>query len=167
MAAPQIEERFLTAGREYNTALADLGLEPHALFWAFDKDEQRHVLVLITDFFDLKGPLEISRQLFRAYNASVTPREIDPFVVRLYSTNQPAGDSLLIFTAGDWTINQVDKLTQQPIGDKHAVSEVSTNGLEIRPEWVVHVKQSVKSRNSVELNRRWQRFTRNVDRAAA
>lgn len=168
MATPELEERFLTAGREYGDALASLGLDPHALFWAYDDSEARHVLVLLTDFFDFKGPLEISKQLFRAYNASVTPQEIDPFTIRLHSVNQPAGAELLNWAAGDWKGKVLDRHSREQKGDEFDIANIKSFGLEIRPGWVVRArKASRKSRPSVELSRRWERFTRNVDRVAA
>jgi hypothetical protein len=167
MAAPEIEKRFLTAGREYGIALADLGLDPHALFWAFDEEEDQHILVLITDFFDFKGPLEISKQLFRAYNAAATPKEIDPFVIRLHSVNQPVGRSLLSFAGGGWEINKIDKTTGKPIGESMKVSGVKSAGLDLRPEWIIKVRSERPVRKSIELSRRWNRFARNIDRIAA
>lgn len=166
MATPEIEERFLIAGREYGEALAGLGLDAHALFWAFDQLEERHVLVLVTDFFDVKGPLEISKQLFRAYNASVTPREIDPFVVRIHSVNQPAGTELLQWAAGDWKGKILDQFTNKPKGDEFDISNINVGGLDIRPGWVIRARKA-KPRQTVEINRRWDRFSRNLDKVAA
>lgn len=167
MAAPAIEERFLTAGREYGDALANLGLDPHALFWAYDTAEERHVLVLVTDFFDYKGPLEISRQLFRAYNASVTPKEIDPFTVRLHSINQSVGEEYRNFAGSDGKIKVWDKnMVPKPLPPEARVEEFNIGGLTMKPEWTIRVRPR-KPRNTVELSRKWDRFTRNVDRAAA
>ncbi|TRC92180.1 hypothetical protein FJV76_32285 [Mesorhizobium sp. WSM4303] len=167
MDTPAIDERFLIAGQEYGDALAELGLDPHALFWAYDRDEKRHVLVLITDFFDFKGPLEISRQLFRAYNASATPQEIDPFVVRLHSVNQMVGGSLNNFVSGGWTFNKMDKVTGKPDGLPMEFEAFAQHGLEIKKGWVIRHRKIGPARKSVELGRRWDRFTRNVDKVAA
>ena len=167
MAAPAIEERFLTAGREYGDALINLGLDPHALFWAYDAAEARHVLVLVTDFFDYKGPLEISKQLFRAYNASVTPKEIDPFTIRLHSINQPMGEEYRNFAASDGKFEVWDKnMVPKPMSPKARVQEINVGGLAMKPEWTIRVRPR-KARTSVELSRRWSRFLRNVDRVAA
>lgn len=167
MAAPDIDERFLTAGREYGDALVDLGLDPHALFWAYDEDETRHVLVLVTDFFDYKGPLEISKQLFRAYNASLTPKEIDPFTVRLHSINQPAGEELRGFAGANGRFKLWDKnMVHKPLPPEARMESFKIGSLVMKPEWTIRVRPS-KPRNSVELGRRWDRFTRNVDRVAA
>lgn len=167
MAAPEIEERFLIAGHEYGEALADLGLDAHALFWAFDQHEERHVLVLLTDFFDVKGPLEISKQLFRAYNASVTPREIDPFVVRIHSVNQSIGAELLNTAGSDWSFKVFDKdMKPKPMPSEARIEAMTIADLEMRPNWVIRARSS-KPRKSVKINRRWDRFSRNLDKAAA
>lgn len=167
MAAPEIDERFLTAGREYGDALADLGLDPHALFWAYDEVESRHVLVLVTDFFDFTGPLEISKQLFRAFNASVTPKEIDPFVVRLHSVNQAAGSEYANFAASDGTFKVFDKnMKPKFVGDAGRIESMNIRGLVMKPEWTIRTRKAAH-RNSVDLSRKWKRFVRNVDKVAA
>lgn len=169
MAASEIDKSFLIAGHEYGEALASLGLDPEALFWAFDQNEDRHVLVLVTDFFDLKGPLEISKQLFKAYNASATPREIDPFVVRLHSINQPIGrqfaDQAKIGPV--WKFKLYDsKMRQKELPVEARATAMTIAGLEMRPDWIIRAR-TPQHRKTVELNRRWNRFTRNLEKAAA
>ncbi|MGQ3214814.1 hypothetical protein [Shinella sp.] len=167
MATPEIDERFLTAGREYGDALVNLGLEPHALFWAYDNGEQRHILVLVTDFFDFKGPLEISKQLFRAYNASVTPKEIDPFTVRLHSINQSIGEEYRNFAGSDGKFKVWDKnMVRKPLPEEARVESMNIGDITMKPTWTICVRPG-KRRTGVDLSRRWERFTRNVDRAAA
>lgn len=167
MAAPEIDVKYLTAGREYCEALSALGLDPHALFWAFDNSEGRHVLVLITDFFDYTGPLEISKQLFRAYNASVTPQEIDPFVVRLHSVNQPISGQYLDFAGSDGKFKVWDKnMVPKPMPPEARIESFDVGDLTLRPEWTIKVRSS-ESRNTVELSRKWKRFVRNVNKVAA
>jgi len=77
-------ERYDAGGR-YLAALRDLKLEPEALFWAYDKGVEQFVLVLVTSLFDFVGPLALTELLFEAYNAAATPKEIDPFIIRLHS----------------------------------------------------------------------------------
>ena len=43
------------------------------------------MLVLVTSLFDFVGPLALTELLFEAYNAAATPKEIDPFIIRLHS----------------------------------------------------------------------------------
>ena len=73
------------AGAEYLDALRRLKLEPEALFWAYDPTLGQFVLVIVTSLFDFAGPLALTKLLFDAYNASATPSEIDPFILRLHS----------------------------------------------------------------------------------
>ncbi len=162
-----IDERFLIAGKEYGEALEKLGLDPHALLWVFDEIEGRFVLILVTDFFDLKGPLEVSRQLFKAFNASVTPKEIDPFTVRVHSINQPFGEEIHGLAASDGKVNVFDKFMQPRAGAENArISAYRTENIEIRTEWIISAKRS-GARKTVELNRRWDRFTKNLEAIAA
>ncbi len=72
-------------GADYLDALRRLKLEPEALFWAYDRTLEQFVLVIVTSLFDFAGPLALMRLLFDAYNASATPKEIDPFILRLHS----------------------------------------------------------------------------------
>jgi hypothetical protein len=48
------------AGADYLRALKSLGLHPDALFWAFDKLENRFVLILANQMVDFKGPLAVA-----------------------------------------------------------------------------------------------------------
>jgi hypothetical protein len=73
------------AGADYLDALRRLKLEPEALFWAYDRTLEQVVLVIVTSLFDFVGPLPLTRLLFDAYNAAATPKEIDPFILRLHS----------------------------------------------------------------------------------
>jgi hypothetical protein len=92
---------YLTAGREYLERLNALGLEPEGLFWvladlAFDPAAKPTLegpwtrtpewrLFLATSTYDEAGPLTIYRLLFRAYNASLLPKTISPFLLQLTS----------------------------------------------------------------------------------
>ncbi|MGV1757636.1 hypothetical protein ACQZ6F_17430 [Rhizobium sp. A22-96] len=168
MAAPDIEDKYLKAGREFASALDALGLDANALFWAFDSAESRHVLVLVTDFFDFKGPLEISKQLFKAYNASATPKEIDPFVIRLHSINQAMGERYSEHASSDWKlrVRAGNKAGPIPGLTSAVINNLTIGDLEMRPEWVIRGRKVTRSKSN-DLSRRWGRFTRNVEKAAA
>ena len=81
-------QRRLKAGREYFDALKRLGFTPDSLLWArvggSDADAPME-LVIVTGWVDTIGPKAIYDLLFEAYDASATPREIDPFIVSLFS----------------------------------------------------------------------------------
>lgn len=163
MDTPGLEDRFLTAGREFGNAMEALGFDLASLCWAYDTTEKRHVLVVITDAYDVRGPLEVSQALFAAYNASVTPKEIDPFTIRLHSTSQPFGHGFADATG--WKASDVTNLETGevfPPGD----AEYQYGDLIFREEWVLK-QPSLKSRKPLEINRRWHRFQRNLEARAA
>lgn len=167
MAAPDLEEKALSAGQDYAAAMEKLGFDMQALFWAYDLEIETHVLVLITDFFDHMGPLEISRKLFRAYNLAATPQNIDPFVIRLHSPQQTAAREYLNFVRSGWTIQKVTKAgDREPVDVQAKILSLDTYGLHLRPEWAIRLWPQPK-RSSVDISRRWQRFSRNLEKLAA
>lgn len=95
MATNELTETHMIAAREFTDSLSTIGFDMDAVFWAYDEEEERYVLIVVTDVFDAKGPLEIYQQIFKAYNASLTPKEIDPFSVRVLSTNQTTAKDLI------------------------------------------------------------------------
>ncbi len=153
------------AGAEYLAALRTLGLRPDALFWGFDKIEQRFILMLVSEMVDFKGPLAIADLLFQAYNASATPKEIDPFVVRLHSPEHA------LIQRFDSFKNVGEATVSPPPGTDGPVSNITIKGVafgdvEFRPEWT-YVFALPPKRKSVDLSRRWIRFAHNVERLAA
>ncbi len=156
------------AGAEYLTALEGLGLRPEALFWAYDNIEQRFVLVLATEMFDFKGPLAVSQLLFKAFNAAATPKEIDPFVVRLHSP-----DHAIIREFDGWKFSGSDNVPHYGLDPTRnaswvpgAIMNVESGGLTFNTGWVYRYRLP-KRIKQVEMMRRWRRFSSNVDRLAA
>ncbi len=87
----------LKAGREYLIALRKLGFEPNALLWAGVGDSREHgrmELLIVTSWADHIGPKAIYDLLFEAYDASATPKEIDPFSVTLFSPHTTVATDL-------------------------------------------------------------------------
>lgn len=156
----------MKAGKEYLASLNSLGLEPEGLLWARDKTIDRFVLVLITSQFDSVGPTEIYRLLTLAYQASVTPREINPFIVRLHSTNQRI-------------VPLIERASQNPLGLKiempgpdgemipadFARVEMGAGDLSFEIGWIYHL--AIRRVKPAERSRRWKRFASNVERHAA
>jgi hypothetical protein len=90
MAEQSVKEmqRRLKAGRDYLASLRKLGFEPEAAFWALpgsDESEDNYQLIIISSWVHTIGPLAVYDLLFEAYDASATPKEIDPFCVSLFS----------------------------------------------------------------------------------
>lgn len=153
------------AGSEYLDAVRSLGLHPDALFWAFDGIEGRFVLVLVTEMLDFKGPLAISELLFQAYNASATPKAVDPFVVRLHSPDQA-----IIRRFDGFKDPSRFEFHPRPGGERidqdARVLGVDVGGVRFRAAWVYHFALPAP-RGPADLSERWRRFAHNVGRLAA
>jgi hypothetical protein len=163
MATPELDLALQRAGRDYLGALTRLGLEPDALFWAWDESVGGFVLVLATDFFDFKGPLEVSRLLFKAYNLAATPREIDPFIIRLHSSDQPIVDWLTRLVSGVAVV--LDEHNKEL--KRSNLTGGTSGGLRVSRDWVYRLPTRTHPRKPADLSRRWERLQRNVDRLAA
>lgn len=161
MDTPELDVGRKVAGQHYLKALLALGMDPVALFWAFDRKVDSFVLVLITEFFDYKGPYEISKLLFKAYNAAATPREIDPFIIRLHSPAQKAIRNFRIPTH----IYNVDQ-TGRPVGEPAELKSATVGDLIVSGDWVYKFGKPSKKK-STELSRLWSRFERNIEKLAA
>lgn len=154
-----------TAGAEYLNAVRALGLRPDALFWSFDEIEGRFVLILVTEMLDFKGPLAISELLFQAYNASATPKAVDPFVVRLHSPDQAIIRRFDGFKDPS-RIGFRPPLGGEPVDPGVTVLGVQVGGVRFRAAWVYHFALP-PPRKPADLSRRWRQFALNVGRLAA
>lgn len=163
----ELDEDHIRAGGEYLRALRTLGLDPAALFWAQDQTVGGHVLVLVTAMFDFAGPLVLSQTLFKAYETSATPREIDPFIIRLHSPRQAIIRELavLIGKRNPW----MTVLEAQSAGDLGIGVEAQYNqsDLAVRPEWIYTFDLGSDVRQRAPIDKRWDRYLRNVGRLAA
>lgn len=149
------------AGEEFLCALRKLGLNPDALLWAFETNaNNRMVLILMTSFFDYAGPLEVSRLLFKAYNASAIPSEINPFIVRLHSPRQAFGRELMRLKP-----SITDSATGRSVPAGSGTLWAWEEGLSFAFDGVL--KFPSRASTTVEQSRRWHRFSQNVDRLAA
>lgn len=157
----EIDVDRMEAGRSYLAALRRLGLEPDGLFWAVDRlDDDKPILMLVTRYFDIVGPTALSSLLFKAYNASATPREIDPFVVRLHSPDHHMLRTII--TAMDKFDEQVVKKGRTKITPD---SYIDTGTVAI-PLGQVYVWNDVR-RPKIDMMRRWGFITKKVDAVAA
>jgi len=165
MDPSSVEMNRREAGAAYMGAMRSLGLEPNGLFWAYDEFAHQFVLILVTDFFDFKGPLEISKLLFEAYNRSGTPREIDPFIVRLHSPAHAIISRLMLGLGGAMIKGSPGK----PLPEGIEVSGVKFDGIQVYADWV-YKRPSVRKKSTpspIDLSRKWDRFVRHIDRLAA
>lgn len=155
----------LEAGRDYLQALRKLGLEPDGLLWAHDRDLEQFVLVLVTKFVDVAGPLDLSKTLFAAYNAAATPREIDPFIVRLHSPNQSIIRSLSEALQTKYRVQEIDEDGRPGAFVEDMRITLTVGPLVVQREWIYQFKQ--RKQANIDVSRRWHRFSDNVQHLAA
>jgi hypothetical protein len=159
------------AGAEYLAALRSLGLDPEALFWARDTVVGEDVLILVTSLFDFAGPLELSGLLFKAYNLAATPREVDPFILRLHSPNHAAIREMA-HRFGDGRRIKLPILLAlvQPVPGVHEIRLAALSmGADVTAyaDAVYTFDLSERPAASVDASRRWRRFQKHIDKLAA
>ena len=176
MASRPVSPEYLTAGQDYLNALVALGLVPAFLGWGWDPNVSQWNLVLVTSIVDGGGPLALNRLLFRAYNAKATPKQISPFIVRVFSPELVpggAGSNFWILGSKDATVKGVPGKVKNPQA--------------LQPQKVINVQQTfmgleleminsyetlpgavAKALSGYHAHRHdWQLFKKNVERLAA
>lgn len=153
--------QHVKAGTEYLASLRKLGLDPEGLMWAYDQTVDEFVLVLITAHFDFAGPHEIYRLLTRAYNASATPADITPFIVRLHSPKQAIVPELR--KAYGWQV-EVKPVHEMAQGVDLKIT-LTVGDLSFLREWIYVMREQKMA--PADRNRRWNRFRDHVEKLAA
>lgn len=154
------------AGAEFASSLAKLGLDPEILCWVYISSEDRIELAIVTSMVDRVGPLPIYEILFKAYDASALPKEVNPFEVSLYSPNTRMGVDLLNSLN---VTNEGMIPTDGSMPPFHVTQSWITVGI-LEP-MIVHgagvyrVKNTI--RNADQDHARWRRFKSNVQALAA
>ena len=176
MDSRPVPAEYLTAGNDYFDALVSLGLIPAFLGWGWEPATSQWMLVLVTSIVDAGGPLALNRLLFRAYNAKATPKEISPFIVRIFSPElvQMAGDvQFWLLGEKNFTVQGVPGKVKDP---KTLEPQKVTNvqkafmGLELE---MINSYQTLPGAVDKALagyharHRDWQRFKNRVERLAA
>lgn len=161
--------QHLRAGADYLAALQKLGLNPECLFWADDEVVGHPVLVLVTRQFDRVGPLALSSLLFKAYDAAATPREINPFVLRLHSPEQSIIRELSKFAHGNFgmTLHFSDGTSKDNSGPNFGSQLVMGGGLRFQHDWIYKWEIPQEAPSRMAMTRQWRRFAENVDRLVA
>lgn len=152
-------ERRLKAGREYLTALRKLGFNPDALLWAGVGGvaaEGAMELLIVTTWADNIGPKAIYDLLFEAYDASATPKEVDPFVVSLFSPQTQVAIDL-----GD----AVRTLQAETHREMRPIIMLGMMDYYTTPPWIISYRPSKSTR--FEDARRFNAFQNNVAKLAA
>lgn len=165
MAHRTVPAGHLEAGQGYLEALAKLGLKPNFAGWGWDLASERWLLVLVTSIVDAGGPLALNKLLFKAYNANATPKEISPFIVRVFSPDI-VPSQLYLMTEEKIVISEHNgRRVDPPI----EVTDINHNLLGIEVELSNVYKFGKPRRNAGYMDRRqaWERFRRNVEELAA
>lgn len=158
-----IDQHRLIAGRHFIEALDALGLHSTMASWVYSRVSSQFLLVIVTDFFDLKGPLEVNRYMLAAYNASALPQEIDPFNVQFCSPEQVVARQLFQIA------NLKASGSAGTGGEQPLVDDVETHKSWILRNKYYQTKDSERppQAKSADLARKWQLFIANVDKLAA
>jgi hypothetical protein len=163
-------ERYDT-GQDYLAALRSLKLEPEALFWAYDNGIDQFVLVLVTSLFDFAGPLALTQLLFDAYNSAATPKEIDPFIIRLHSPRhtlyRAAQDHIATrFDQAELEGSTLDRATIAGDVTPSIIAAFQVGDIGSFGPWVYKSTPRSKAK-TLNPERRWTRFERAVHAVAA
>ena len=163
MASKAVSAEYLSAAQDYLAALHRLGLRPLFLGWGLEAGTERWVLGLVTSIVEAGGPLALNRLLFRAYNAKATPKDISPFIVRVYGP-EIAPNEFYMLSEKNLKINSVN----QEIRDI-GVSNVQFDFLGVHYEMnnACFIPKRVQRPKYQETRAEWQRFKRNVEKLAA
>ena len=161
--------QHLRAGADYLASLQKLGLDPNCLFWADDEVVRHPVLVLVTRQFDRVGPLALSELLFKAYDAAATPREINPFVLRLHSPEQAVIRGLNQFAQDKVVMiaHFADGRSEDNSGPNYGPQFLMGGGLRFQHEWIYKWDISTPAPSRMAMTRQWRRFAGNVYGVAA
>lgn len=132
--------------------------------------------MLVTSILEAGGPLKLNQLLFKAYNAKATPKQISPFIVRVFSPEIiPGGARSDFWLLGEknFTVRGVPgKVRNQKALEPQKVKNVQKtfmgldlemiNSYQTLPGAVDRALAGYHSRNQD-----WQKFKRNVERLAA
>jgi hypothetical protein len=176
MDSRPVPTQYMTAGQDYLDALVSLGLIPAFLGWGWEPATSQWMLVLVTSILEAGGPLAFNSLLFRAYNAKATPKEISPFIVRIFSPEIiPGGAKSQFWLLGEknFTIQSVPgKVKNLKALEPQKVENVQQTfmGLELE---MINSYQTLPRAVDKALagyharHRDWQRFKSNVEKLAA
>ena len=152
-------ERRLKAGREYLAALRKLGFNPDAVLWAGVGGiaaEGAMELLIVTTWADNIGSKAVYDLLFEAYDASATPKEIDPFTVSLFSPQTQVAVDLS---------NAVKTIKSEQNPEIRPMIVLGMVDYYTIPSWIISYKVSKSTR--FEDARKFHAFQRNVANLAA
>jgi hypothetical protein len=177
MASRQVPTNYLTAGQEYLDSLRALGLVPAYLGWGWDAVTSHWVLVLVTPIIEAGGPLALNKLLFKAYNAGATPKDISPFIVRVFSPEVVAAAAGSI-RSQFWLLGSKNVIVtpvpgrSNPSSRPTKVDNLEIDLLGIHLEIINSYESAPNAKNRAksgyhDRRNEWQKFKKNVERLAA
>jgi hypothetical protein len=166
MDSRALSAQHLKAGKDYLAALNMLGLHPMFLGWGREVDSGEWLLGMVTSIVEAGGPLALNKLLFQAYNAEATPREISPFIVRVYS---PEIAPATFYTLAAYDLAAKDLKVSGPNLAETFVTNVTMTFLGVEYEMInaYFIPQRVKRTKYQAKLAEWQMFKRNVEKLAA
>ncbi|MBV9993496.1 MAG: hypothetical protein JOZ72_19645 [Alphaproteobacteria bacterium] len=166
MAGEELPTGYLEAGEEYLAAVQKLGLRPRLAGWGWEESSARWLLVLATSIYDAGGPFEMNELLFKAYNAGITPKQISPFIVRVFSPEiLPA--YALDAIPGEQEYTAHDPMTKEETARFKGYITLDLYGTKVSALHLYHTKNIAAPMSYMERQREWQKFRKNVEKLAA
>jgi hypothetical protein len=164
MDSRPVSAEYLKAGGDYLDSLRTLGLTPNFLGWGWDISAGQWVLVLVTSIINAGGPLALNKLLFQAYSAKATPKEISPFIVRIFSPEIIPNE---FYFLGEKNL-RAHKVNEKPNIDLPPIRNFQLTFMDIELEMVnSYQNRPVRKLKYQERRRLWDRFKSNVERLAA
>jgi hypothetical protein len=165
MDSQPVPAEYLRAGEDYLRALRRLGLNPLFLGWGLEVASKQWLLVMVTSIIDAGGPLALNKLLFKAYNVEATPKEISPFIVRIYSP-EVAPDTL--YALGGKSLKIINN---KELENNISISNMQFTFHDVQYEMInayaiPHQKKASKTKYHAALAE-WRKFKRNVEKLAA
>ena len=164
MASQPVPAEYLKAGEDYLAALRRLGLHPAFLGWGRETSSNQWLLVMVTSIIDAGGPLALNKLLFKAYNAEATPKEISPFIVRVYSP-EVAPDTL--YTVGDKSLKIISNPELEGVSISNFTFSFHGVEYEMINAYTIPFQKKPQKRQYHATVAEWQKFKRNVESLAA
>ncbi len=163
MASRPVPARYLEAGADYLGALRALGLNPNFLGWGWDIALEKWLLILVTSIVDAGGPLALNRLLFQAFNAKATPKEVSPFIVRIFSSEIIPNDFYML---GEKNL-RIDTVNGKK-RDMPPIENVQRTFLGVELEMVNSYQNlPLQKLKYHERRKAWNKFKGNVESLAA
>lgn len=163
MDLPKVTEPMMVAGRNFDADLVKLGLRAHTITWAFDTIIEEHVLIVVTDFYEVQGPLKIMQLLFQACNSSRLASNVDPFKIRIHSIDQP-------FIRAVMQVKNADVYGKEPDGTRIDLEiEDGTFGVGdvyFDLSWMI-ADRAIGKRERHSIVRQFKKFAERIEKLAA